>query len=101
MKSALIITLLLTAAMPAAAVAQDLGAPIGGEQPVEKIATEAGQDEADEGISFTVTDESAWSDIGIAIPAFATDRDRPTPANEAGTGALGRGRPRHHGQPAQ
>ena len=43
----------------------------------------------EEGLSGTVTDESAWQDLGIAIPAFATDADRPTPANSQGTAALG------------
>lgn len=41
------------------------------------------------GLSGTVTDESAWQDLGIAIPAFATNRDQPTPANSQGTSALG------------
>ena len=46
---------------------------------------------ADEGgLSLTVTDESDWQDLGIAIPAFATDRDMETPANAQGTAALGR-----------
>jgi TolB protein len=81
--------LLLTAALIAApAAAQDLGAPVGEDQPVESIAVEG--DSADGPLRGTVTDESAWSDIGIAIPAFATDRERATPANEGGTGALGR-----------
>ena len=81
--------LLLFAAMLASPLAaQDLGAPIGSEQPVERVQIEG--DDDDGPLRGTVTDESAWSDIGIAIPAFATDRDRPTPANEAGTGALGR-----------
>ena len=35
-----------------------------------------------------MTDESAWEDLALAIPSFATDRDAPTPANSAGTGAL-------------
>jgi TolB protein len=43
----------------------------------------------EEGLSGTVTDESAWQDLGIAIPAFATNADRPTPANAQGTAALG------------
>jgi TolB protein len=68
--------------------AQDLGAPIGEDQAVERVPVEG--EEGDGPLRGTVTDESAWSDIGIAIPAFATDRERPTPANEAGTGALGR-----------
>src|SRR5690606_22429972 len=41
------------------------------------------------GLSGTVTDESAWQDLGIAIPAFATNRNEPTPANSQGTAALG------------
>ncbi|BBC74317.1 translocation protein TolB [Altererythrobacter sp. B11] len=48
----------------------------------------AGTDQ-DEGFTFTVTDENAWQDLGIAIPAFATSRDEPTPANSQGTRALG------------
>ncbi|OYW44740.1 MAG: Tol-Pal system beta propeller repeat protein TolB [Sphingomonadales bacterium 12-68-11] len=43
----------------------------------------------DEGLSGSVTDDSAWRDLGVAIPAFATNRDQPTPANAQGTGALG------------
>ena len=43
----------------------------------------------EEGLSGTVTDETPWQDLGIAIPAFATNADRPTPANAQGTGALG------------
>lgn len=43
----------------------------------------------EEGLSGTVTDESAWQDLGIAIPAFATNADQPTAANSQGTGALG------------
>ncbi len=81
--------LLLSAAILASPLAaQDLGAPIGSEQPVEQVQVEGDDDGGP--LRGTVTDESAWSDIGIAIPAFATDRDRPTPANEASTGALGR-----------
>ncbi|HWK41354.1 MAG TPA: Tol-Pal system beta propeller repeat protein TolB [Croceibacterium sp.] len=41
------------------------------------------------GLSGSVTDESAWQDLSIAIPSFATDRDQPTPANSQGTAALG------------
>ena len=43
----------------------------------------------EQGLTVTVTDENAWQDLGIAIPAFATNADRPTPANAQGTGALG------------
>lgn len=81
--------LLISAALIAApAVAQDLGAPIGVDQPVESVSVEG--DDGEGPLRGTVTDESAWQDIGIAIPGFATDRDRATPANQAGTAALGR-----------
>ncbi|MGC1269394.1 MAG: Tol-Pal system beta propeller repeat protein TolB [Croceibacterium sp.] len=43
----------------------------------------------EDGLSGTVTDDSAWQDLGIAIPAFATNQNTPTPANAQGTGALG------------
>ena len=41
------------------------------------------------GLTGSVTDDSAWQDLGIAIPAFATNREAPTPANSQGTTALG------------
>ena len=47
------------------------------------------QSAPEEGLSVVVTDESEWQDLGIAIPAFATNRDQPTPANSQGTAALG------------
>lgn len=37
----------------------------------------------------TVTDDSAWQDLGIAIASFATNRDVETPANAEGTERLG------------
>ena len=43
----------------------------------------------EQGLAVTVTDTSEWQDMGIAIPAFATDRDTSTPANASGTRALG------------
>ena len=51
-----------------------------------------GQDVAAEGDSVgreTVVGELGGEDLGIAIPAFAADRDQPTPANASGTAALG------------
>ncbi len=41
------------------------------------------------GLSGSVTDDSAWHDLGIDIPAFATDADRPTTSSAGGTAALG------------
>ncbi|MXO66943.1 Tol-Pal system beta propeller repeat protein TolB [Altericroceibacterium endophyticum] len=48
----------------------------------------AQQDDAG-GLSVVVSDDNAWRDLGIAIPAFATNQDVPTPANSQGTAALG------------
>lgn len=80
----------LFAAFAAPAMAQDsdlsLPEPEGGD--VETVVATAEEDEG--GLEFTVTDESAWEDIGIAIPGFATDRDASTPANSSGTAALGK-----------
>ncbi|MEL7447247.1 MAG: Tol-Pal system protein TolB, partial [Pseudomonadota bacterium] len=65
---------------------EDLGEPVGEGGAVENIAVEG-----DDGpLRTTVTDDSDWDDLGIAIPAFATDRDQPTPANADGTASLGR-----------
>jgi len=83
--------LIVTAAFVIAAplVAQDLGAPPPTGGAVETVPTEQGE-ATEGGLTFTVTDESEWQDLGIAIPSFATDADRPTPANSSGTAALGR-----------
>lgn len=66
------------AAFAAPLLAQDLTLP------AEELTTV----EEGEGTSVTVTAES-WNDLGIAIPAFATNADVPTPANASGTAALG------------
>jgi len=88
-----LLALTLIAALPsgvALAQNQDLEEPVGEGGVVETAGTEPSEEQAEEGLTFTVTDESDWEDLGIAIPAFATDRDRPTPANAEGTSALGR-----------
>ena len=41
------------------------------------------------GLSGTVSDESEWQDLGIAIPAFATNADVPTSTSAGSTSALG------------
>jgi TolB protein len=41
------------------------------------------------GLSGTVSDDSEWQDLGIAIPAFATNADVPTPTSAGSTAALG------------
>ncbi len=70
-------------ASPALAQNQDLGTPIAEGGEVETV------DEG-EGLTGSVSFEGNLDDLGIAIPAFAADRDVPTPANSAGTAALGR-----------
>ncbi|HEY8603475.1 Tol-Pal system beta propeller repeat protein TolB [Tsuneonella suprasediminis] len=65
---------------------RDLSSPAPEGGAVETV--ETAQD--DGGLSFTVTDESEWQDLGIAIPGFATDRDVPTQASSGGTAALGK-----------
>ena len=77
-------------AAPLAAQNQDLGAPVAEGGTLETAATQASQAEDEGGLTFTVTDESAWAELGVAIPAFAADRDVATPANANGTAALGR-----------
>ena len=74
---------------PLAAQDQDLGqpAPEGGQ--VETTGTADSGEDAEGGLVFTVTDESDWADLSIAIPGFAADRDVATPANSRGTAALG------------
>lgn len=46
-------------------------------------------EDAEGGLQVTVSDDSAWQDLGIAITDFATDNDVPTRTNAGSTGALG------------
>lgn len=46
--------------------------------------------QASEGLEVTVSDDSDWQDLGIAITTFATDSDVPTQTNAGSTAALGR-----------
>ncbi|MEL6877152.1 MAG: Tol-Pal system beta propeller repeat protein TolB [Pseudomonadota bacterium] len=73
---------------PTLAQNQDLGEPVGEGGSVET--TDIGADDPDGPLRGTVTASGNLDDLGVAIPAFATDRERPTPANSDGTGALGR-----------
>ncbi len=70
---------LLLAGFPAAAFAQD-----------DTAAPEIAAPEDDGVLEGTVTGEGGWQDLGIAIPAFATNANVSTAANTDGTGALGR-----------
>jgi TolB protein len=49
-----------------------------------------GASSAGEGLTGSVSDETPWQDLGIAIPTFPTDRDVPTQASAGSTAALGR-----------
>ena len=86
--SALVGSALLFSATPSLGQNQDLGEPLSDGGEVETVFVE--QDEEEGGLTGSTTDTSDWQDLGIAIPAFATDRDVATPANANGTGALGR-----------
>ena len=72
----LISALALVLAAPAIAQ-QSLPTP----QPTEQV--------QEEGLSGAVSDDSDWQDLGIAIPAFATDADVPTQTSAGSTSALG------------
>ena len=77
----------LAVALAPPLAAQDLGTPPPAETPIE-IADEV--DAGDEGgLVGTVSVEGQFDDAQIAIPAFATDRNVPTPASADGTAALG------------
>lgn len=71
----------------AAAFALALATPLGA-QPAPQAAPSAPA--APQVLTGSVTDDSAWRDLGIAIPAFPTDRTLPTAAEGGTTEALGR-----------
>ncbi|TCD06904.1 Tol-Pal system protein TolB [Erythrobacteraceae bacterium CFH 75059] len=87
-KAALLLSAALT--LPVLAQAQDLGQRLPPEGGVDRVPVQGSSSPQADGLTFTVTDENEWQDLSIAIPAFATDRDQPTPANAQGTAALGR-----------
>lgn len=64
-------------------------ASVAGAQQPQPAITVPVVEEEETGLTGRVTDDSAWQDLGIAIPAFATNREQPTPANAQGTTALG------------
>jgi len=45
---------------------------------------------ADGGLTGSVSDETPWQDLGIAIPTFPTNADVPTQASAGSTAALGK-----------
>ncbi|MDE2620150.1 MAG: Tol-Pal system protein TolB [Sphingomonadales bacterium] len=59
-------------------------------QPTPAAAPEPGATPPVEGLTGSVSDETPWQDLGIAIPTFPTDRDVPTQASAGSTAALGR-----------
>ncbi len=77
--------MLAGAALPLAA--QPVAKPA---QPVARPATAASAAPAEEGLTGSVTDESEWQDLGIAIPTFPTNEMLPTAADGGNTEALGR-----------
>ena len=81
--------ILALAFVSAPLAAQDLAQPVAEGGQVETTGTQDSGEDAEGGLTFTVTDENDWSDLSIAIPGFAADRDVDTPANSRGTAALG------------
>lgn len=65
-----------------------MGAPLAAQRSL--LPAPAATPAADEGLSGSVTDESEWQDLGIAIPVFPTDQMLPTAADGGNTEALGR-----------
>ena len=57
---------------------------LGQQQPAPASAPAAAEEAID------VTDDAAWADLGIAIPAFSTNADVATQASAGGTAATGR-----------
>ncbi len=60
-----------------------LAAPLAAQTP-PPVAAEPG------GLTGSVSDETPWQDLGIAIPTFPTDADVPTQASAGSTAALGK-----------
>lgn len=89
MKHAFVVALAVLLAVPVSASAAPAQAAPVQAAPSQAVPPVGNAQEEEGGLSFTVTDESAWQDLGIAIPAFATNANRPTPANSQGTAALG------------
>lgn len=87
-------------ALIAAAVMAALAVPASAQQaapakpattkPAPAPAASATAAPADEGLTGSVTDDSDWQDLGIAIPTFPTNEMVPTPAEGGNTEALGR-----------
>jgi len=73
--------LLLALPLAATVAAQSAPAPA----PAPAIAAQPA-----EGLTGSVSDETPWQDLCIAIPTFPTDRDVPTEASAGSTAALGR-----------
>ncbi len=55
-----------------------------------QVPPDAEGDSGDGGLTGTVSADTAWEDLGIAITTFATDRDVPTQASAGSTAQVGR-----------
>lgn len=87
MKFKTLILLLLIGISPSNTVfAQTIEA----ESVVQRPSESAAGSDLNGGLQVTVTDDSEWQDLGIAITTFATDRDVPTRASAGSTADLGR-----------
>ncbi|RKF21682.1 Tol-Pal system protein TolB [Altericroceibacterium spongiae] len=86
--AALSLALLATPAMAQTSSPQASPEQSVAQAPITPDTTEPAQSN-EGGLSIVVSDDNDWQDLGVAIPAFATDRNVPTPANSDGTAALG------------
>ncbi|WP_260926934.1 Tol-Pal system beta propeller repeat protein TolB [Novosphingobium sp. 9] len=87
-----LIALGLVASVSTAALAQSAPLtpmPAPNAAPSQSASQPAGTQD-DGGLQVTVSDDSAWENLGIAITAFATDADVPTRTNAGSTASLGR-----------
>lgn len=78
--------LALMAALPVQAWAQAAPATEAAPAPADQASQPA-----QEGLSVTVSDDSEWQNLGVAIPNFPTDADVATQTNAGSTTAVGRG----------
>ena len=78
----LLIAAVVLLAPPALAQTPPASAPVVAPAPVPSATPDV--------LTGTVTGESAWTNLGIAIPSFPTNADVPTQASAGSTGAVGR-----------
>lgn len=82
--------LMLLACTATPALAQSAPPPVPAPAATASLPASTSASADEDGLTGSVTDTSAWQNLGVAIPAFATDTPTPTPAAGGDTAALGR-----------